>query len=116
MQLNEVRNWNVNLKIIIAFISIGLLPSIFIGITQVFFKPPKEGTEVSILNEKAASLAEKITKSGSVDYVSLFKGVRKIISEVSQNLLDGYFYFNLIASIFGFVLIGVLLANFFEEL
>lgn len=112
MQLNEVRNWNVNLKIIIAFLSIGLLPSIFMGITQVFFKPTKEGTEVSLLNDKAASLAEKITKNGSVDYVGLNLGVRKTIPEVSQNLLDEFFYFNVITSIVGFVLIGTFLAHF----
>jgi membrane protease YdiL (CAAX protease family) len=110
MQLNKVRNWNVNLKIIVAFLSIGILPSIFGGVTQLISTPDKKGVEVELLTEKATSLAEKVTKGGEINYVKLHRGVRELIPEVSQPLLDGYFYLNLIGNTIRFVLVGGLLA------
>lgn len=112
MQLNKVRNWNVNVKILVTFISIGFVPSIFLGVSQLLFSPNQVGEEVELLNEKATVLAEKITQSGTVDYIELNKGVRAIIPEVSQSLLDSYFYLNVLGSAVSFILIGIILSHF----
>jgi membrane protease YdiL (CAAX protease family) len=112
MQLDKVRNWNVNVKILVAFISIGLLPSIFMGVSQLFFSPNELGEEVELLNDKAKVLAEQVTKNGTLDYIELSKGVRTIIPEVSQSLLDSYFYLNVLGSAVSFILIGIMLAHF----
>lgn len=112
MQLNEVRNWNVNVKILVAFISIGIVPSLFLGVSEMFFKPNEISEEVILLEDKANALAEKITQTGTLDYIELNKGVRKIIPEVSQELLDSYFYLNVLGSAVSFILIGLILAYF----
>ena len=112
MQLSKVRNWNVNVKIVVVFISIGLLPSIFMGLSHFLFAPNEVAEDVELFNAKTTALAKQVTKNGALDYIKLNKGVRKIISEVSQSLLDSYFYLNVIGSAIIFILIGIILAHF----
>ncbi len=113
MQLNKVRNWNVNLKIVVTFLAILLLPSIFVGITQVLFYPSESSEAVELFHEKSDVLAKEATKNGYIDYDKIYKGVTEVIPELSQELLDTYFYFLVGASVFSFILIGILLAHLF---
>lgn len=112
MQLNKVRSWNVNLKIVVTFLSILLLPSIFVGIVQTLFYPSESSETVVLFHEKSELLAKESTKNGSIDYTKVYSGVTKLIPELSPELLDTYFYFLVGASVFSFILIGVVLAHF----